>query len=109
MAFGTLFRIPIDETAALFKIRTVLDTVEVVLRFEWNGRENRWTLHILDAQENPLLMGLVLNINSELIERFEIPGLPPGLLVLYDTSDKNQECGRNDLGKRCVLMYESAS
>lgn len=97
--------IPLTNTDASFKILTSLEDVEVVLRFDWSTRMERWHLSILDTSENPILMGQVMNINNELISRFKIDGLPPGQMMLYDTEGKSQECGRDDLGQRCRLLY----
>lgn len=100
-----IFDIPITNVESSFKIRTILEDVELVLRFDWNGRDSRWQLSVMDAQETPLVMGLALNVNTELIHRYEIEGLPPGRLALYDTSGKFLEAGRDDLGGRCKLLY----
>lgn len=99
------FEIPITLSEPSFKIRTILEDVQLFLRFDWNGRDIRWNLSIYDTSENPLVVGLPMNVNTELVERFEIDGLPPGLLMLYDTSGKNLEAGRDDLGDRCKLVY----
>lgn len=99
------FEIPITDDSPSFKIRTILESVQVVFRFDWNGRDLRWALSIYDTSENPLALFLPMNINTELLERFEIVGLPPGLMMLYDTSGKNDEAGRDDLGDRCKLVY----
>lgn len=99
------FEIPITLTDPSFKIRTILENVQLVFKFDWNERDIKWNLSIFDTSENPLLYSLPLNVNTELLERFEIAGLPPGLLMLYDTSGKNLEAGRDDLGDRCKLVY----
>jgi len=105
---GEIFQIPITATDASFKIRTSLEGTDYVLRFDWNGRDECWQMGIMDSTETPIVMGIPLNINSNLIGRFEIPELPPGLLMLYDTSDNNEEAGRDDLGDRAVLLYEAS-
>lgn len=103
-----LIEIPIETRDPSFRIRTVLDDVEMFMQMQWNSRVERWHLDILDSNENPLLMGIPMNIDTELIDRFEIPGLPPGKLVLFDTSLKGAECGSEELGERCKLIYETA-
>jgi hypothetical protein len=40
--------------------------------------------------------------------RFVDVSLPPGVLTLFDTSGQNAECGKADLGVRCVLLYQEA-
>lgn len=103
-----ILEIPIDSEEASFKIRTSLEEKNLVLRFDWNDRSERFAISILDEDEDPIVMGMTLSINLELIARFEDDRLPPGLLMLYDSSDKNLECGREDLGKRCVLLYQTS-
>lgn len=105
---GQILEIPITSDDASFKIRTVLEDIQLILRFDWNERDARWQISIFDSVETPLLMGIPMNINTELIERFEIDGLPPGKMLLYDTTDTSTEAGRDDLGDRCKLFYETA-
>lgn len=101
-------QIPITLTDASFKIRTILEEAQYVLRFDWNERQARWCLSIMDSDEVPLIMGIVLNINNEFLSRFALKGMPPGRMILYDLSGKNAECGRDDIGTRCVLIYENS-
>lgn len=103
-----ILQIPIDFEDPSFKIRTILEEVEVVLRFDWNSRMELWHISVLDAGELPLLMGLPLYVNRELIGRFKIIGLPAGKLMLYDTSQRVEEAGRYELGQRCILIYQES-
>lgn len=106
---GSIYLVPIEMDDALtdFQIRTELEGVSLVLRFTWQERSDRWFVTIMTAEEEVLLAGLPLHVNLELIERFEVEGLPSGRLMLYDGSGGNTECGRYDLGDRCVLLYEA--
>ena len=105
------FEIPIvrENNEPSLKIRTVLEDTEYALKFDWNTRENRWSISIYDALENALIAGQVMTINNELIERFEIIGLPPGKLLLFDTSKKFMKATLEDLGTRCRLFYLSVA
>lgn len=104
-----IIQIPADAIEASYSLRTQLDGIDVLLRFEWNDRMERWKISFYTPTDEPLLVGIPMQINLELIERFEIPGLPPGQLLLFDTSEKNLECGRDDLGGRCLLLYNEAA
>lgn len=103
-----IFKIPVTSDEASYKILCDLDGASYVLRFDWNGRSQRWVMGVYDAEENPLAVGLVLNVNYPLIGPYQIGGLPPGEMILFDTSEKKQECGRNDLGNRCELIYQNS-
>lgn len=105
-----VFEIPIDNEDAFpsLKMRTILEGVEVILRMDWNTREERWGLSIFTSLEEPIVLGLPMHINTELIQRFEIETLPPGNLLLYDSTGNIEEAGIGDLGDRCKLLYETS-
>jgi len=79
------------------------DTFRVVLRYA--ERTDRWYLYLYDAADEPLLLGKRLSIDTPLLETYQIPGLPPGDIAIWDTSDSGVECGYEDLGRRCHLVY----
>lgn len=103
-----LLEIPIIFDEPSFKIRTILEGATLILRFDWSTRQERWSLSIYDGDGNALILGLPLHIDMEVISRFEITGLPPGRLFLYDTTGAHVEAGRDDLGDRCRLFYQEA-
>lgn len=103
-----LLEIPMTAEETSFKIRVILEGIQLILRIDWIERELRWMLSIYNAQETPLLLGLPMNINTELIERFEIDGLPPGKLLFYDSTGGSIEAGRDDLGDRAKLIYQTS-
>lgn len=100
-----VLEIPITTDEPSFKIRTILEGTEVVLRFDYNTRLQKYHISVFDASENPLILGHALNIDTEIFSRFEIVGLPPGNLMLYDSSNKHIEAAVGDLGDRCKLLY----
>lgn len=103
-----VIEIPITSDFSSFKIRTELEGFKLVLKFDWNGRDERWQISISDGDEVLLIGGIPLNINTEFLERWEIDGLPPGKMILYDTSDSLVEASLEDLGSRCRLFYEES-
>lgn len=103
-----LFEIPLVNSEPRFKIRTILDEIEVILKVDWNDRAERFQLSVYDANENALVEGMTMNVDSEIMNRYTIEGLPKGMLILYDTSKTHTEAGLEDLGDRCKLIYQSA-
>lgn len=102
-----IFRIPADSSEASYKIRVDLEGETFVFKLHFNERMNRWVLSVYDANEAAIVVGVVLNVDGSLIGRYSDPRLPPGELIYYDTSNRFQEGGRNDLGDRCLLLYET--
>lgn len=103
-----LIQIPISDTSPDFEIQTALDGLTVFLRFTWMERQELWHMSVSDSTKTPILSGIPMVINTDLWTRFKIDSLPKGLLLLYDASGSQQECGRNDLGQRCALIYYEA-
>lgn len=102
-----LQEIPINFQEPHLKLRVILDNIQVVMQIDWNDEDSRWQISISDANENPLVMGLAMNINEELIQRFSITGLPLGQLVFLNTTGKDDEAGIDDLGNKCRLFYQT--
>ena len=103
---GNLYEVPLDTDDANFQIRTDLDGTQYVLRFRWNTRAEKWIFSILDSGENPLAMGLKLNVNANLINAFNAnEDFPQGPLFLWDKQNLGAEATRENLGSDYVLYY----
>lgn len=103
-----VFIIPVDSESSSYKIRAAIEDKEYMILIEWNGRLERWHMSLFKSDMTPLVMGLPLNIDTDLLSRFKHADLPAGILFLYDASGRHVECGRNDLGVRCFMLYRSA-
>lgn len=68
-------------------------------------RQDRWYMSLYDADDAILIHRVFLAVDIFLLEDLEIEGLPPGELALFDTSESGAECGFDDLGNRCELIY----
>lgn len=74
------------------------------LRFRWNSRQERWLMDIGD-DAGLILSSLVLNVGIALFRRYQSTRLPPGDLIVVDTTGANLEAGINDLGVRVQPIY----
>jgi hypothetical protein len=66
-------------------------------------------MDIMDAVENPLIMGIALVAGVLLSNRFVGYGGPPGDFFLSDTQGGNADPGRDDLGNRFQLFYREST
>jgi hypothetical protein len=85
-----------------------LEGRDFVLWFRWNQREERWYLHIFDEASEPILMGLKLVSNWDLLHHYRFdPRVPPGELVAADLTKDHSPAGLDELGigKRVELTY----
>lgn len=98
--------IPVALDTPLYTQRTTLDGREYQLRFDYNGREDRWYLDILTVDGQKLVTGIKLIGNWPLLRRFTDPRLPPGNLVAVDFSPlEGEPPGFAELGRRVLLTY----
>lgn len=92
-----------------FTQRITLDNVPYRLQFHWNYRGQHWTLSIQDAQGNPVLSGIKLVLQFNLLEQFRAYNIPNGSLTVYDSTGSTDRIGRFDFvsGRELVLVYVS--
>lgn len=75
------------------------------LAFSWNEREGFWYMDISTDDDDPILLGLKLVANWELMRRFADERLPDGQILVLDQSGRDEDPGRNDLGDRVILVF----
>lgn len=96
-----------DGTQA-YSFRTQLDGVTFQLDFAWNARGGCWSIMVSDAAGN-LLLRRCVRVGLSLLARFRDTRLPPGDIVVVDTSGAGAEPGLTDLGGRVQLVYLTAA
>ena len=104
--------IPIFKSvSSTFTQRIELDTVIYVLTIQWNSREEAWYLSIFTDNEDPILSGLKLVPNYQLLDQYEhIEALPNGDFAVIDLEVGSQGVITYDnLGERYQLIYLSES
>lgn len=100
------FEIPIPENERAFELRVELDGDFYGLRIWHNGRANAWFMDVQDGDGNATARAIRLVPGVALTAHLRnLPGVPPGFLVLADTQGRGEEPGENDLGTRHKLIY----
>lgn len=87
-----------------FNFEMALEGVPYRFSFEWNSRREFWTMNIFTRTDVPLIVGIKLILNYELIRRYR-RNLPPGAIVAIDITGRLQRIGREDLGENVRLIY----
>jgi len=104
----TLLQIPTNSNGnPSFSEVISIDGIYYKLAFKWNTRDTCWLLDFLDINDSPIMIGIKLIINYELILLHAMPVMPLGILYLIDLSGSYEPCGFEDLGGRCKLHYLS--
>lgn len=111
-----LRRIPIDPAVPDQSVQVRLPDGVFRFRFYWVIRMGSWFLEIWDANNEPVVLGLRVAVNNDLLDQYKtLPNAPTGVLfavALLDGSDRvpyGSEAARDDLGDAVKLFYvESA-
>jgi hypothetical protein len=82
-----------------------LDGVTYRIELTYKSRQEGWYLNLYDVDENPLLLGKRLAVDTELLARYEIEGLPPGELTCVDMEGTGTEPTFESLGKQHLFWY----
>lgn len=93
------------EQQFVYDYTIALDDVTFRVTLTWKTRQEGWYLSLYDVDENELLLGKRLSVDTPLLERYEIDGLPPGELMLVDMEGVGTEATLESLGRRHLLWY----
>ncbi len=94
-----------------FSQTTTIDGVPYVIDFNYNWRENTWSISILQTDLTPLCTGIKLVCNYPLLQKYASALVPKGELYCVSLGQDDSPPTYNDLapGGRCVLIYASKS
>ena len=92
-----------------FKESVTLEGITYVLRFDWNDQDGYWRMSIMDAQENPLVMGIKMVIFYPLTSQYKAYSIPPGMFCVIDANPATRyiDPGFSDFtrGRNLQLTY----
>lgn len=89
-----------------FTMSTTLDGKDYIFGFQYQVREDRWYLTLMDQGGNLIVAGLKVLADWPLWRARQFnPAVPPGMLFALDKSGKGDPPGLNDLGTRVILVY----
>lgn len=104
---ATLVLIPdaVAEQSRAYGYVTQLGLLEYTISLEYRERQDRWYLDLIDANGVPLVSEIKLVVGFSLLFRHRKAGMPLGALMVTDRDDTGEECGFEDLGRRCGLIW----
>jgi hypothetical protein len=76
-----------------------------LIEAKWNSSYRYWTLDIYDGLRQPIIFGLKLVANIELLRRYQLENLPIGALGAILTGEGVERVGRNNIGDTVQLVY----
>lgn len=99
-----MIKIPTRAIAA-YTISITLEGVPYLFTFKWNVRGAYYTLDILTRDAVLLVGGIKVVINRGLIRKLPRTGMPPGELLVIDSSGDNTPITFEDLSERVEMIY----
>lgn len=104
------WELPIDASDPEYDVDVDLDGSLYRLGVRWNERGGYWSLDVsIPDDDTPIVTGMRIVPDWNLLRQFVDTRLPPGRLVCIDSSGRGEAPGYADLGSRVVLVYEDAS
>ncbi len=101
--------LPVFQDGARFQFACELETITYTFTFRWNERDSAWFMDMGDGAGTPIVTGIKVSLNLDLLAQTRATGLPTGLLMAFDTSDTDTEAGFADLGLRVKIYYYTAA
>ena len=95
---------------------TTLDGRDYIFRFLFNQREGKWYMRLADQDDVPIVEGVKLVADYNLLKRIVDARRPPGYMIAKDTTALDVDVaagekitaldpGLPDLGGRVLLLY----
>lgn len=103
-----ILEIPVRNDLPSFEFRLVLESVTYFFIFKFNRRRNRWLFDITDQNKTTILAGISMLTDVDIASMFKYRNIPPGLLLVFDTEDKQYNPEHFDLGDRVKFLYEES-
>lgn len=102
--------IPVTPGTACTIERVSLEGSIYTLRMVWSERLDAWLLDIMTNEGVPIAQGLPLRAGVPINNAVRhLPGMPPGLFVVYDSTQQGNDPTFDDLGVRVLLIYLTAA
>lgn len=94
-----------DEQQPVYDYTIPLGDSTYRVKLVYRVRTDRWYISLYTADDTPLVLGVMLIVDTVLFDGLQIDGMPTGKLALWDTAETGVECAWADLGNRCELIY----
>jgi hypothetical protein len=93
--------------APSFQEEITLENVVFSFTFSWNSYGSFWTLSIFDRDLNPIVLGVRLVLNYELLKMHPRVTMPKGELYVVDIKEGLTDISYEDLTSngRCQVVY----
>jgi hypothetical protein len=96
--------IPFKEPAQ-WREQIELTGTNYILRFKWNAINQFWSMDVLDIDDNPIVLGVKVVVNWNLLEQYSMLEKPQGDILCQNIVGGFQKLGRFDMSEIAELLY----
>jgi hypothetical protein len=104
--------IPTDATGTLreYTQQVALEGTKYTVKLSWNTRTEGWylSLYVVDADQTPVIQGVLVSCDLDLLRGSVVAEKPPGLLIALPTDSSVERPGLKDFGSRVQLYYRDS-
>jgi hypothetical protein len=100
------FIMPIESQTAAYDFQVDLDGVPFFLKFHFNSRMSFWVMDILDSIREPILTGVLMQVNIPITDQWVLENMPQGRFILIDESGAELDPTDESFGNDVKLLYE---
>lgn len=104
-----MFEIPLRNDLPNFEFTFDLENDTFRFSFLWNERMQKWFFSILTSDGTAIIYRQPCFVNYLVLDRFKDERLPAGKIIFFDTSGKDIDPGRDDLGERVKMIYAEST
>src|ERR1700749_78717 len=97
--------LPVTSDVEHYTFQTVLSDTLFGFRFDYSQRDDHWYMSLYDDSGVAILEGLRVTLGAFYLYRVATLRRPAGVIMAFDTTNKNLDPGRNDLGGRVRLLF----
>jgi len=91
---------------ASFDQEVQLDDIPYRIKFDYNVRYGFWTMSFDTRDSIPIISGIKLVLNYQLLEQYQgRGGLPNGELYVIDTTEEETKINRNNIIEPLAIVY----
>jgi hypothetical protein len=72
---------------------------------QWNALNKYWTMDVLTRDQVPLVVGIKIVVNYNLLKQYSVFGLPAGDTVCQSIIGSFAKLGRFDMDRTAELVY----
>jgi hypothetical protein len=97
------------KTPSKWQMQIEIDGIIYIFKFVWNAINEYWSMSIYDGSETPLILGVKVVNNYDLLRQIVSAGLPSGNLICQSVIGEWGKIQRYDMGQKTELFYYEAN